>query len=74
MEHTGVDFRGFISASYYSVKATLNNEENLQGGSTITQQMVKNLTGYKDITIKRKIQEMWQALKLEREGLSKKIY
>ncbi|NLK68800.1 MAG: penicillin-binding protein 1A [Clostridiaceae bacterium] len=70
-EHTGVDFRRFISASYYSVKATLNNEENLQGGSTITQQMVKNLTGYKDITIKRKIQEMWQALKLEREGLSK---
>ena len=45
-----------------------------RNGSTITQQMVKNLTGYKDITIKRKIQEMWQALKLEREGLSKEIY
>lgn len=70
-EHSGVDFKRFISASYYSVMATLNDEDNLQGGSTITQQMAKNLTGYKDITIKRKIQEMWQALKLEREGLSK---
>lgn len=70
-EHKGVDLKRFIYASYYSARAYIKGEDNLQGGSTITQQMVKNLTGSDDITIKRKIQEMWQALKLEREGLSK---
>jgi len=70
-DHKGVDFRRFLYASYYSAMAYIKGEESLQGGSTITQQMVKNLTGSDDITIKRKIQEMWQALKLEREGLSK---
>jgi len=70
-EHKGVDFKRFIYAAFYSARSYLTGEESLQGGSTITQQMVKNLTGADDVTIKRKIQEMWQALKLEREGLSK---
>ncbi|NLM09788.1 MAG: penicillin-binding protein 1A [Clostridiaceae bacterium] len=70
-DHKGVDFKRFLYAAYYSATTYIKGGENLQGGSTITQQMVKNLTGSDDITIKRKIQEMWQALKLEREGLSK---
>lgn len=70
-EHKGVDFKRFIYAAFYSAKSFITGSDTLQGGSTITQQMVKNLTGYNDTTIKRKIQEMWQALKLEREGLSK---
>lgn len=70
-EHKGVDFKRFFSAAIHSAKSYITGEGGLQGGSTITQQMVKNLTGSDDITIKRKIQEMWQALKLEREGLSK---
>jgi penicillin-binding protein 1A len=70
-EHKGVDFRRFAYSAYVSFKELLKGERNFQGGSTITQQMVRNLTGYKDITPKRKIQEMWQAIKLEREGLSK---
>ncbi|ANX02003.1 penicillin-binding protein 1A [Thermoclostridium stercorarium subsp. leptospartum DSM 9219] len=70
-EHKGVDFKRFIYAAFYSAKSYLRGEHTFQGGSTITQQMVKNLTGADDVTIKRKIQEMWQALKLEREGLSK---
>lgn len=70
-EHKGVDFKRFAYAAYYSATAYMRGERTFQGGSTITQQMVKNLTGSDDVTIKRKIQEMWQALKLEREGLSK---
>lgn len=70
-EHKGVDFRRFMGAVIETIKAKLNDDDYLQGGSTITQQMVKNLTGNMDITIKRKIQEQWQALKLERGGLSK---
>ncbi|MBP7175490.1 MAG: transglycosylase domain-containing protein [Thermoclostridium sp.] len=70
-EHKGVDFRRFLKSTYLSAVAKLKGEDDLQGGSTLTQQMVKNLTGNMKPTIKRKIQEMWQALKLEREGLSK---
>jgi penicillin-binding protein 1A len=70
-EHKGVDFRRFLKSAYVSARTKLTGEGQIEGGSTITQQMVKNLTGKKDITPKRKIQEVWQALKLEREGLSK---
>ena len=70
-DHKGVDFRRFLKSTYNTIISKLKGEDDLQGGSTLTQQMVKNLTGNMKPTIKRKIQEMWQALKLEREGLSK---
>ena len=38
---------------------------NIQGGSTITQQLVKNLTEYADVTVNRKILEIFTALDLE---------
>lgn len=37
-----------------------------QGGSTITQQLIKNLTDEKDVTIVRKFKEILSALNLER--------
>lgn len=70
-EHNGVDYRRFIKSAYVSAISYLKGDDSLQGGSTITQQMIKNLTGNNKNTIKRKIQEAWQALKVEREGLSK---
>ncbi len=36
-----------------------------QGGSTITQQLIKNLTNEKDVTLVRKVREMLTALNLE---------
>ena len=39
--------------------------QNIQGGSTIDQQLIKNLTKYADVTVTRKIQEIFTALELE---------
>lgn len=37
------------------------------GGSTITQQLVKNLTGDDDVTVHRKLTEIYRSLKLEED-------
>lgn len=51
-KHFGFDFLGMIRA----VKNTVFNQS-LQGGSTITQQLVKNVLLTKDRTLQRKIKE-----------------
>lgn len=43
------------------------------GGSTITQQLVKNITGDKDARPDRKIREMWRAMALERKYSKEQI-
>lgn len=59
--HFGVDLRGLLRA----VVANLRAGEIVQGGSTITQQLAKNLFLSPDRTLKRKIQESLLALWLE---------
>lgn len=39
----------------------------IQGGSTITQQLIKNLTQYDDVTVKRKVQEIFTALEFDKK-------
>lgn len=65
--HGGVDVKRFVKAA---ISYIVNLGDASFGGSTITQQLVKNITGNQDSTIKRKVQEAWQAMQLER-NLSK---
>ncbi|HEY2531368.1 MAG TPA: transglycosylase domain-containing protein [Xanthobacteraceae bacterium] len=60
-EHHGVDERGIIRAFI----SNLGDPGRPQGGSTITQQVVKNLLVGEDVTYERKIREMIVASRLE---------
>ena len=60
-EHHGVDERGIIRAFI----SNFANPERRQGGSTITQQVVKNLLVGDDVTYERKIREMIVASRVE---------
>src|SRR5437773_3523433 len=65
-QHKGIDERGLIRAFI----GNLASSGRPQGGSTITQQIVKNLLVGEDLTYERKIREMIVATRLER-ALSK---
>ncbi len=65
-EHKGVDERGLIRAFI----GNLAQSGRPQGGSTITQQVVKNLLVGEDLTYERKIREMVVASRVE-QSLSK---
>ncbi|MGI5962923.1 MAG: transglycosylase domain-containing protein [Lawsonibacter sp.] len=56
--HPGVDWRR-------TARAVLDmfTGGDISGGSTITQQLIKNLTGYNETTVKRKIIEIFRALR-----------
>lgn len=59
--HQGVDWYGTIRSIVYDVMGKA-----MQGGSTITQQLIKNLTGENKRTLIRKYTEIKNALALER--------
>lgn len=61
-EHDGVDW---IRTVRVTVNALLRGGS--QGGSTITQQLVKNITKDDDVTPVRKIREIFRAIQLERQ-------
>lgn len=62
-EHKGVDWYR-TSGAFVEMFARM---ENSYGGSTITQQLIKNLTGNDQVTIQRKLTEIFGALELEKK-------
>jgi penicillin-binding protein 1A len=60
-EHGGIDYRGLLRAVYVNLREGRIS----QGGSTLTQQLAKNLFLTSDRTLKRKIQEVMLAFWLE---------
>lgn len=61
--HEGVDYKRTLSAF---LNMFLHFYDSEQGGSTITQQLIKNLTGDKETSPQRKIREIFRAMELER--------
>lgn len=61
-EHNGVDWARTLSAV-----VNLATGEDPYGGSTITQQLIKNITDDNEVSINRKLREICKALKLEDE-------
>ena len=68
-EHRGVDVRGILRA----VWADATNHGAVQGGSTITQQFVKNSINQTQRTISRKLREAALAWQLEQQWPKDKI-
>ena len=60
--HKGVDWYR-TSGALIKMFATMQNNF---GGSTITQQLIKNLTGNNEVTVQRKLSEIFSALELEK--------
>ena len=66
--HHGVDWHGTVRAVFRTL-----TKGNTQGGSTITQQLIKNLTGEKEVTVRRKLVEIYRALEFEKTHTKKDI-
>ena len=67
-EHNGVDWKRTGSAVL-----ALASGSNNYGGSTLTQQLVKNLTDDNEVSLTRKLREIFRAINIEKEYSKDKI-
>ena len=65
-EHKGVDWKRTFGAvaNLFNIFSSDNSN---YGGSTITQQLIKNITGENDVSLTRKAKEIFRALNLEKK-------
>ena len=68
-QHNGVDWKRTLFA-FGNMFLQMRDE---QGGSTITQQLIKNLTNDKEVTVQRKVQEILRAQEFEKKYGKDKI-
>ena len=68
IDHQGVDWLTTMKAC---VGMFFGNGS--AGGSTITQQLIKNITGNKEITVRRKLVEIFTALEFEKDHTKEEI-
>lgn len=63
-EHQGVDW---IRTGGAILNLFTGSGDSMYGGSTITQQLIKNLTGDSEVSLTRKVKEIFRALNLEKK-------
>lgn len=68
-EHKGIDPQGILRAIYNNIRS----DGIAEGGSTITQQLAKNAYLTQEQTYRRKIQEAFLAIQLERQYTKQEI-
>lgn len=71
--HTGFDIKRTTKAFFEFIKNKITRKSTTFGGSTITQQLVKNITQQRDRTAARKILEISRAVNLEKQISKDKI-
>ncbi len=73
-EHHGVNIRGIIRALLRRYESDPNSPLARQGGSSITQQLVKNLLLSPEYTLKRKVAEAYMSVILETRLSKEEIF
>lgn len=73
-EHYGVNFRGIARALWRRYEGEENTPLSNQGGSSITQQLVKNLLLNNDPTYERKIKEAYMSVIVETRLTKEEIF
>lgn len=64
-KHPGVDIKRTLSSALRSAMYYFTGKGNIQGGSTLTQQLIRNTLLTQDVKIERKIREIYLSLTLE---------
>ena len=65
-EHQGVDWKRTIGAAM-NLFSFFQSGSSSYGGSTITQQLIKNITGENEVSLTRKVKEIFRAINLEKK-------
>lgn len=73
-EHYGVNFRGIARALWRRYESEENSPIARQGGSSITQQLVKNLLLSSEQTLERKVKEAYMSVILETRLSKEEIF
>lgn len=66
-KHNGIDLKRTAGATVGWVLSKIGIGDASYGGSTITQQLIKNITNEKDKSVTRKVKEMMRAVALEKQ-------
>lgn len=65
-QHKGIDIKRIMGVIFIDIKNKITRKPGLQGASTITQQLVRNIYLSQDVNFKRKIQEIYLSIKIEK--------
>lgn len=71
--HRGIDYKRVFGAFFRNISNKLKGKSALQGASTITQQLVRNTLLSQEVRIKRKVQEMYLSIQLEKKVSKEQI-